>query len=231
MFPVPEGIMRLNGCRLEVHPKIQMPDCRTLISEHQILLVKTTQAAFPTPPIWPVQVFHWGATLKVSDHQGTACFHRTGSYCPYEGVLPMLFSTTKVPECTCEHCSILFSQIPIFNCNSSNIILQWGDLLNNLKSLLQTQCQHECFAGRPALQADQLKPKKWINMPGSHDGVRQSRFPGTQPPALKAGLTASVLPGDINFHPTLHSILSIPAFTVTTACLYISSIVVDVMAT
>jgi len=57
MFPVPEGIRRINSCRLEVHPKIQTPDYRTLTSEHQILLIKTTQAALHLSPIYTVQVF------------------------------------------------------------------------------------------------------------------------------------------------------------------------------
>lgn len=81
MFPVPEWIMRINSCRQEVHPKIQVPDCRTLISEHQILLIKPTHAALHTSAICTVQVFHWGASLKVSESQGTACLHRTGSHC------------------------------------------------------------------------------------------------------------------------------------------------------
>lgn len=119
MFLAPEGIIRINSCRLEVHPKMQMPDCRTLTSEQQILLIRTTRAALSTSPICTVQVFHWGASLKVSECQGAAFTHRTGSYCRgkvlcyYRAascsssmISPALwrnpsyvFSTTRVPEC------------------------------------------------------------------------------------------------------------------------------------
>lgn len=58
MFPVPEGIVRINSCRPGIHPKIQIPDCKALILEHQMLLIKTAEVAFPTSPICTAQGLH-----------------------------------------------------------------------------------------------------------------------------------------------------------------------------
>lgn len=100
------------------------------------------------------------------------------------------------------------------NCNSSNMIFQWGDLFNNLKS--------RASASRNALQVGQLKRKKWSNMPGSHDGVGPTVQISWYIASCSEGWAYCLLQRDGSFQPTLYSTLPIFDFRVVDTCLYIT---------